>query len=154
MALREGVAGAIGPQFEDPAVGCLQLLVLSATLTDATLVGASTYQDDHGWGLWPLPRSPIGNLAERNGVYRMRTLPELPTGKVDGVSVVVDEGVLAEVVLSIRGRRLLLMAGEVYESGHGRLQFVRLDESVLVFTDPLAAESVDWIPDRPTRAHG
>lgn len=73
MALREGVAGAIGPQFEDPAVGCLQLLVLSATLTDGTLVTVSTYQDDHGWGLWPLPRSPIGKvLADHRRLQQCR----------------------------------------------------------------------------------
>jgi hypothetical protein len=65
-------------------------------------------------------------------------------------SGVVDDNILAEVVLTIHGRLLLLLllAGEVHESAGDRLELVRLDECVLVFTDPSAAESVDWIPDR------
>jgi hypothetical protein len=153
MALREGVAATTGPQFEDPKVPCLQLLALRATLGDGTFTTVSTYQDDHAWGLW-LGQEPSYNSAHRSGIYRMRALPELPTGEVDGVSVVLDEDVLAEVVLSIQGRSLLMMAGEVYESAHDRLRLVRLDESVLVFTDPLAAESVDWIPERRRPALG
>jgi hypothetical protein len=150
MALREEVAAG-GPQFEDPAVPCLQLLTLGALLGDGTFVTVGTYQDDSAWGLW-LRRAAsdysADNWAGTGGIYRMRTLSELPTGEVDSVSTFLDEEVLAEVVLHIQGRPLLLMAGELYESAQERLVFTRCDESVLVFTDPSAAESVDWVPER------
>ncbi|MFB9238431.1 hypothetical protein ACFFWC_23355 [Plantactinospora siamensis] len=155
MALRENV-GAGGPQFEDPAVPCLQLLTLGASLGDGTFVTVGTYQDDTAWGLG-LHR-PAGDCsadwAGMAGIYRMRGLSELPTGEVDGVSTFLDEGVLAEVVLHIQGRPLLLMAGELYDSAQDRLMFSRCDESVLVFTDPSAARSVNWIPERRELTQG
>jgi hypothetical protein len=155
MALREEIAAA-GPQFEDPAVPCLQLLTLGASLGDGTFVTVGTYQDDSAWGLW-LSRAASdysAHWAGTAGTYRLRTLSELPTGEIDGVSTFLDEEVLAEVVLHIQGRPLLLMAGELYESAQDRLVFTRFDESVLVFTDPSAAESVDWIPDRRPQTLG
>jgi hypothetical protein len=154
-ALREETAVG-GPQFEDRAVPCLQLLTLGAALGDGTFVNVGTYQDDSAWGLW-LHRAASDHSADWAGVagiYRMRTLSELPTGEVDGVSTFLDEEVLAEVVLRIRGRPLLLMAGELYESAQERLVFTRCDESVLVFTDPSAAQSVDWVPERRELTQG
>ncbi|MFD0973036.1 hypothetical protein ACFQ3X_30935, partial [Plantactinospora endophytica] len=62
--------------------------------------------------------------------------------------------ILAEVVLHVQGRSLLLMAGELYESAQQRLVFTRCDESVLVFTDLSAAESVDWVPERRELTQG
>jgi hypothetical protein len=155
MALREEIATS-GPQFEHPAVPCLQLLTIGASLGDGTFVTVGTYQDDSAWGLC-LRRAASDYSADwagMAGIYRLRTLSELPTGEVDGVSTYLDEGVLAEVVLHIRGRALLLMAGELYESAQERLVFTRCDESVLVFTNPAAAESVDWIPERRELAQG
>lgn len=143
MALREETAGGGGPQFADPAVACLQMLVLSVRLDDGTPATIHTYQEDDVWGLrWgeSAERTP----AEWAGIYRVADLSTLPIGEIEDVSVVIDEGVVAEVVLFINGRPLLLMAGEVYEVGRKQLRLVRLDESVLVFTDLSAAESVDW----------
>ena len=152
MALQEEIATG-GQQFEDPAVPCLQLLTLGALLGDGTFVTVGTYQDDSAWGLW-LRRAASdysadwAGMAGMAGIYRMRTLSELPTGEVDDVSTYLDEEVLAEVVLHIRGRPLLLMAGELYESAQERLVFTRCDESVRVFTNRSAAESVNWVPER------
>lgn len=155
MALREETAAG-GPQFEDPAVPCLQLLILGASLDDGTFVTIDTYQDDITWGLWRRRAASdySADWAGMTGIYRMRTLSELPTGEVDGVSTFLDEGVLAEVVLHIQGQSLLLMAGELYEYPQERLVFKRCDESVLVFTEPSAAESVDWVPERRELAQG
>jgi hypothetical protein len=61
------------------------------------------------------------------------------------VKVVHDEGTLARIALTIDGRDLLLVAGEVYETWSGVLDVHRLDESVLVFTDPAEAETVRWL---------
>jgi hypothetical protein len=59
----------------------------------------------------------------------MRALSELPTGQIDSVLTVLDEDVLAEVLLHIQGRPLLLMAGELHEAMQGQLAFTRNDES-------------------------
>ncbi|MFI5932868.1 hypothetical protein [Actinoplanes sp. NPDC051494] len=141
MALREDVGGR--PQFEDPSVPFLQLLSLSARFADGSSLDVGTYQDDNAWGLWPRPASGR-DRARWEGIFRWRELPELPTGAIDDVVVTEDEDQLAEVLLRVRGRPLLMLAGEVYEQMDGRLTFARLDESVLVFTDPAAADSVVW----------
>ncbi|MEH1013443.1 hypothetical protein V6U90_10050 [Micromonospora sp. CPCC 206060] len=151
MALREAADGH-GAQFADPSVPCLQLLILDATLADGAAVTIGTYQDDTEWGLWLRPTSGDGgdeDHAELAEIFRSRPLTELPTGWIDTVSPLVEHGVLAEVTLYIDGRPLLLIAGEVQESPQDQLLLHRLDESVLVFTDPAAAASLDWIPDRP-----
>ncbi|GAA3006656.1 hypothetical protein [Actinokineospora diospyrosa] len=48
----------------------------------------------------------------------------------------------AEVHLAIDSTPLLLVSGEVNETVDGSLTVSRLDESVLVFTDPTAADRV------------
>ncbi|MFE3782629.1 hypothetical protein ACFXPA_31130 [Amycolatopsis sp. NPDC059090] len=140
MALREdGPDG--GPQFADPAVPCLQLWGMQAHLDDGRTLSVLTYQDDDLFGLWP-QRRPDPRLENRerwDGIYRWTALNELPTGLVEDVVVFAEEGVLAEVDLRVGGRPLVLVAGELIEDWT-RLVFNRLDESVLVFTDPAAAE--------------
>jgi hypothetical protein len=75
----------------------------------------------------------------------------LPTGLIEDVDVLGDSGLLAEAAMQIGGRPLLLMAGEVYEEKGDRLAFVRCDESVLAFTDPSHADTVNWRPPREAR---
>lgn len=156
MALREEGPGG-GPQFEDPAVPCLQLTLVGAQLVDGVFVTVSTYWSGARCGLW-LRREfgPAPDWARlTGGIYRVRTLPELPAGRVDDVTVVLDDdGAVVEVVLHVEGRPLLLMAGEVEETPRGGLRFLRRDESVLVFADPAAADPVDWIPSRRTPVRG
>jgi hypothetical protein len=151
MALREeGPAG--GPQFEDPAVPCLQMLFLEASLEDGDLATIDTYQADDVWGM-QLRQAAIDGSVNWTGICRMRGLQELPVGEVESVSTALDGGVLAEVLLRIHGQPLLMMADELYERPHERLEFVRLDESVLAFTDPASAESVNWTPERNGLTH-
>ena len=152
MALREDVAGG-GPQFDDPEVPCLQLWGLQASLDDGNALSVHTYQDDTCFGLWTDQEYVHDKLQDRglwNGIYRWRPLTELPTGQVDQVAVFVDEvdSVVAEVHLQIGGRPLLLIAGELDEMWGGGLVFHRLDESVLVFTDPAAVDHVPWTSSR------
>ncbi|MFE3177725.1 hypothetical protein ACFXI3_39305 [Amycolatopsis sp. NPDC059235] len=152
MALREdGPDG--GPQFADPAVPCLQLWGMQAHLDDGRTLSVLTYQDDDLFGLWP-QRRPDPRLENRerwDGIYRWTALNELPTGLVEDVVVFAEEGVLAEVDLRVGGRPLVLVAGELIEDWT-RLVFNRLDESVLVFTDPAAAERVEWSTPQLGRA--
>ncbi|AEV85366.1 hypothetical protein ACWT_4346 [Actinoplanes sp. SE50] len=148
MAVREG--GGAGPEFAGPDAPCLQLLTLSAQVLDGPALTVGTYQDDDVFGL--LLTSPEDGASSRNGIFRARSLPELPVGPVDEVTVHLDADVLAEVVLRIGERNLLLIAGEAYENGDGDLSWHRLDESVLAFVDPEAAQALPWIPRRSTPA--
>ena len=127
------------PRFEDPRAPFLQLLSLDATL-DGEVLSVVTYQDDDAWGLWTQPPGHGGG----EGIYRERHLPELPTGRIDDVTVRLERGVLAEVSLRIAARPLLLLAGEAHEDRDGDLYFCRLDESVLAFTDPAVAATIAW----------
>ena len=128
------------PRFTDPRAPFLQLYGLRATLADET-IGVCTYQDDDCWGLWLRP--PIGT-GGWDGIFRDRPLPELPVGVITDVTVRVDRDVVAEVVLRLGSRPLLLLAGEVNEDRGDNLYFCRLDESVLAFTDPAAADTIPW----------
>ncbi|WP_433087482.1 hypothetical protein ACQP1P_16150 [Dactylosporangium sp. CA-052675] len=134
-------------EFGGPDVPCLQLLTLRMTLADNSPVVVTTYQDDDGFGLaidtcstWPSEAPDAG--------YRLRALPELPTGRVQEASTYLDGDLLAEVMLRVEGRELLLVAGEADEDHSGRLVWHRLDESVLVFTRPGDAEAIPWVPAR------
>lgn len=141
MALRE-----TGPQFEDPEVEFLQLLGLRASGDTPWTVG--TYQHDTAWGLWLGADPAISDDVCWTGIYRWRELPELPTGVIDHVDVVVEDELVAEVSLRFGTRTLLLMAGEVHETMTGGLSYHRFDESVLAFTNPAAADRVPWVPAR------
>lgn len=134
MAVRDGGFGG-------PDVPCLQLWAL---YTDTGTV-IDTYQDDDVFGLWARPGTAVA--VEEPG-YRLRALTELPTGRVGSVTVHLDGDVLAEVRFRIGGQDLLLIAGEAHEDRSGRLVWHRLDESVLAFTDPGAADRMRWVPPR------
>lgn len=148
MALREDVAGG-GLQFSDPEVPCLQLFDLQATLDDDGVVSiAATDRHDDVFGLPACPESRLGTEDGWDGIYRFRSLDELPIGRMEHVAVFVGEGVIAEVCLVIGAQPLLLIAGELEEAFDGGLLFQRFDESVLVFTDPAATERVSWTTPR------
>ncbi|MEV6923295.1 hypothetical protein AB0M46_02115 [Dactylosporangium sp. NPDC051485] len=134
-------------EFGGPDVPCLQLLTLRMTLANDSPVVVTTYQDNDAFGLaigtsgnWPAEEPGAG--------YRMRDLPELPTGQVQEVSAYLDGDLLAEVTLRVGGQELLLAAGEADEDHSGRLVWHRLDESVLVFTRPGDVEAMSWVPAR------
>jgi hypothetical protein len=134
-------------QFGGSDVPCLQLLGLRMTLAADSPMEVSTYQDDDAFGLaigvsssWPAEEPPPG--------YRLRAVPELPTGRVEEVSVYLDGDLLAEVTLRVESHELLLLAGESDPDRSGALVWHRLDESVLVFTRPADAETMSWMPAR------
>ncbi len=128
------------PRFEDPRAPFLQLLNLDATL-DGEALSIVTYQDDDAWGLWT---QPPGRYREQRRDLPRTAPAELPTGRIDDVTVRLEHGILAEVLLHVGSRPLLLLAGEAYEERGDNLYFCRLDESVLAFTDPAAAATVPW----------
>lgn len=151
MAIRDEDADG-APQFHDPLVPVLQLSLLQVDFVDGpSWTLAPDFVVDDVWGLHVRAEEPIesSRLTRAEGTYRARRLDELPVGEVHGVEVVVGEaGEIAEVRVRIGGRDLLLMAGEIEETWTERLRYVRGDLSVLVFTDPAAADGIDWYPPR------
>ena len=153
-ALREDVAGS-GAQFHDPEVPCLQLWGLQAVFDDGALFSVCTYDHETLCGLWRNRDAEFEAKLRNSRMWdepghgtRWRTLSELPAGEVEQVTCFADEGVLAEVLLEVGGRPLLLMAGELYETWRDELEFHRLEESVLAFTDPAAAGRISWTTPR------
>lgn len=144
MAVRGGDEGE--PEYDGPDVPNLQLLLLDAVMVDGA-VSVGTYQNDCYFGIWAEPGARRAGDGWGRG-YRRRALTDLPTGPVQEVSVYLDGEILAEVSLRIADREVLLVAGESEEGWSGELTWRRLDESVLVFTDPAAVAKVRWVPGR------
>ncbi|WP_165857217.1 hypothetical protein [Marinobacter sp. JSM 1782161] len=134
MALREWGPDGL-PSFMEPSVPFLQLLVLHARLELDEQLEISTYQNNDNWGLM-LTRLPSssGFRADHEGIFRTRSLAELPSGSIDSVQVFRDfAGDIERINLVVAGSFLSLIAGEVYENPDGSLQVqVGGDESVLV----------------------
>jgi hypothetical protein len=136
MALRD--AGGDGfPEWQDDSVALLQLGRLDIVLEDGSQTSVITYQNDDRWGLYRKDGLPPSRLRtnEPDSIYRWRPLDTLPTGRIRGMSVTLNEGDIAAVELDVEGRELRLLAGEVYEQNDGSLRVVLMDESVLVQVD-------------------
>ena len=149
MATRD-TAGT-GPQFGGHEGGCVQLVHLVASLKTGAVASFSTYQDDDLFGLRIGDSNPVSG-HHWAGIYRARRLTELPAGPVENVRPHAEEGVQAELLLTIAGARLLLIAGELYENNDSSLRWHRFDESVLAFTGIAAADRVAWRPARASTA--
>jgi hypothetical protein len=149
MAIRE--TAETGPQFGDHEVGSVQLVYLVASLKTDAVASFTTYQDDDLFGLRIGDSDPISG-HHWAGIYRARHLTELPTGTVEDIRLHAEEGVHDELLLTIAGARLLLIAGEIYENNDSSLGWHRFDESVLAFTNIAAADRVAWIPARTSTA--
>ncbi|MFO0965656.1 MAG: hypothetical protein U0793_08745 [Gemmataceae bacterium] len=134
MALRD--AGGL-PEWQDGSMPFLQLVRLDVVLGDGGRSSVITYQNDDRWGLCRKDGLPPSRLRtdEPDSIYRWRWLDTLPTGRIGGLSVRLNEGDIAEVKLDVEGRELRLLAGEVYERNDGSLRIVLMDESVLVQVD-------------------
>ncbi len=122
-----GVAGS-SPQIADPRVRCLQVFGLQVRLDDDAVWSVDTYEDDTAFGLRAVPEALFRDKGRWGGIYRWRTLAELPIGQVEQVAAFADEGVLVQVSLQIGERPLLLIAGVLDETGAKERLFHTLDE--------------------------
>ncbi|OWY59647.1 hypothetical protein B7486_73450 [cyanobacterium TDX16] len=144
------------PLFEDDALPLRQLMYVDLRLQDGDVVRVVTHQNDAAFGL-SVAGGDADMAAELEGIFRWATLVDLPTGLVQGVRCrqevtprdsVVPYPLVGEVELTVAGRSVLLVAGEVYAGQEGRFVLGWLDESVLLFTDPGAADRLSWRPER------
>jgi hypothetical protein len=133
MAMRGGETE--DAQFSDPSVPYLQFLSLHATLDSDDQLDFLTYQNDDNFGLRLSASAANASRDESwSGIYRARSMPEIPCGNILSIRVVRDNcGDIERVALSVAGCPVTLIAGEVYEETDGSLR-VQLggDESVLV----------------------
>ena len=136
------------PQFGGPDVPCLQLDPLRMTFDTGMSLRVLAYQGDQAWSLGCADGGGWQDEDLGWSIFRRRSLPELPTGRIDEVAAYLDGDTLAEVTLRVGGHDLLIMAGEAGEERSGELSWHRGDESVLVFTEPGKADAMLWIPPR------
>ena len=154
MALWEsGPEGS--PVFERGDFPFLQSGPLQIDCADRPALRVINVQNDDHFGLWL--RDDMGPLDPDGhwGIFRYRADFGLATGTVQAVDVFVSpEGDVAEVRIVIDGAAVLLVAGEVSETSPVTAQVIWLDESVLVFSQPDAADTVEWFPERTPIALG
>lgn len=136
IALRE--AGPSGlPDWRDAHAPFLQLGRLDAVLADGRVASIIPYQNDTRWGLCRTDSllALQAREVEPTSVFRILTLDAVPRGVIRGVSVLLNEGDIAEIRLDVGGREVRLWAGEVHEQADGPLRVVPMDEGVLVQVD-------------------
>lgn len=132
-------------EFEDPLAPCLYLAILEIHVADDIVARVGTYYDN--WDAWGLSLEPYeGGLGVSDSPgSRKRQFENLPIGHVTTVKPRFDEiGNLAEIEMHVDGRFVLLVAGEIHQTWTERLDFVRGDESVLVFSSQDDYDSIDW----------
>ncbi len=155
MAVQED-RGDSPAAFSHPAAPCLQLTMLAIAISEGLPLIVSHYQGDTMFG-FRLERSPLPFKTPYgiDGIYRRRILNELPTGAVTSVTARTSTETqdFAEVLLTVDGHDVLLIAGEIEETWTDRLDWRWLDESTLVFTDPSLANGMDWCPVRKYVEH-
>ncbi len=146
MAIRDEGADGL-PVFEEEGVDCIQFLRLEIETTDGTLRVGTDMADD--WMLTIEGADQVDPFG-LHGIYRARRAMDLPVGVVDRVTLrtTVPSEELAEVVLSIGGRDVILVAAEITENWDSPLLFAWPDESVLLFTDRAAVEAANWTGSR------
>jgi hypothetical protein len=138
------------PEYQHPTVNYLQMSRLDAELKDGQTARFVTSQDNDIFGLIRFDRLadiPADEHEDRSGFYCPREVSELPIGKIDEVSVVGLTQVISEVHFQIKGKRVSMYAGEVYEDRELNYEVRFLDECVLLQVDGARPEAMSFSPD-------
>jgi len=134
MAFTEGREG--GELWDDESVPYLQMLLVDVSRKDGAMFRIATEQADLLFGLSvqePIPKA--NRESDWKGIFRERTLDELPVGRISRVEVAVENELIDRVTLFIGSCQIQISAGEIYEENDGKLRIVPKDESVLVQVD-------------------
>ncbi|WP_435008319.1 hypothetical protein P12x_005559 [Tundrisphaera lichenicola] len=132
--------GADGlPQWEHGSAPELQLVQIELDLIGDETARISNYQSYDQFGLYRddgLPPLSPGLPEDPASIFRDRVLPELPSGEILDVHIVIDgEGDIAEVLLSVAGKVVRMRAGEYWEEEGGALSLHEMDNCILVQVD-------------------
>jgi hypothetical protein len=112
MAFRE--VGVKPAQFKDAAVPLRQFSRLEMVLRDGRRHRVSTYQNDTAFGLLVQEIADADDDLRRHAwdaIYRTQEPSDLPTGLIDQLTPVMEDGELEEVLLSIEAEPLLAPRG-------------------------------------------
>ncbi|QIK73567.1 hypothetical protein G7070_16460 [Propioniciclava coleopterorum] len=160
MALWEDYSGR-GPRYDAPEFPVLQTTGLVAGLECGLGWGLKPSQTTESFELRPISEVPEAQVIERretsvNGIFRSRQLTELPVGRVRDVTVgfvhdivtldarIGGETLVSEIRCTVGGQPLVFLSGEAEEQQNDSLVFKRLDNAVLIFTDPTAVDTLPW----------
>lgn len=124
----------------------MQLSSLRINREGAGALDFCTHQIDATFGLSVKPSE--GQPLHGYGGWRESDLRHLPTGRVQRLELHLDtrklsEGGLMEVLLTIGGRGVLLVAAEIVDLEANLLSSWGNDE-LMLFSDPHAVETVRW----------
>lgn len=143
MALRERGPDGL-PQFDDPEVPFLQLDSLFLKVSGYGWIKVVSYQDDDDCCLLAQRLAEAPSLRE-DGIFRPDGLRVAPLGAIERVSTTRSTcGNIDSLEFLIDGALVILVAAEAYEDHDGSLHFVRGDESIFLFTDRQALDSLRW----------
>ena len=142
--------GLYGPEedpcFTHPELKLVQAWVLDLRLRSGDIVRFETYQTEIDFAL-RARRVPFEDRLQPDDdpsrtLFRIRPMPEFPSGGIGAVRWVDDEeGNIQEISLDVGGHEVIMRAGEVYEDLGGGIKVSDADESVLVFLDRQDYES-------------
>ncbi len=142
------------PIFLGPSDVFRQLWSVRLQLVDGSSLAVATYQNDSEFGL-KIDRADDPTSSELmaiNGLLRESDLSDLPVGPIERLEVRLDNRSwsdfdLIEVVITIGGRSVLIVAAEVYPVVDGTL-YAWGDESLFVFADPAKVDQLTWMGSR------
>ena len=133
--------------FLDPGGPFQQLIGLRAECADGLVLDLSAFYNSGDIGELAIERSDGRAFPTRFGL-RESDLTNLPVGKVESIEFHLAEyghdwRALVEVLLTIGGRPLLVVAAEIMPDHRGPI-YRWSDEDLFVFVDPAEADRVDW----------
>lgn len=134
MAFTEGREG--GEFWDDKSVPYLQMHLVDISRKDGAMFRIATEQADLLFGY--NDREPIPGANQESdwkGIFRERTLDELPVGRISRLEVAVENELIDRVTFFIGSCQVRISAGEIYEENDSTLRIVPKDESVLVQVD-------------------
>lgn len=146
-----GPEEAPGPCFTHPEIACRQLSYLDLRIGGDTF-RVCALQNDDSWslGIDAVEAGPVGT-AEPNSIYGPRRPLALPSGRIDEVTLGLDDdGAVLDVELSFAAEApVLLRAAEFHEEAYPAGRWVIGDESILVFRDRRARDALAWVGPAP-----
>lgn len=141
------------PLYSDERVAFEQLGGLYFKVDGITWTAFQTIQVDSDWGLCLREDGvPYDFLFEDGDEQKKKYTIEdgFPCGLIEDIEICIDSGSLvSEVLLTIKGRSVLLFAGEIYETLNGDLSISRYDESIILATAIEQLENWHFNDDKP-----
>lgn len=125
------------PIYFDSRISWIQARIVIFQIDDYTWLRLGTYEFNGYWGLNIIPGVDYSHLYKDidESKFTPEVLSTLPLGKVQKViPYYEDESILLEVLLIIKDKPVLFIAGEVEPTWENQLIIRRFDESVFIIS--------------------